>query len=197
MYFWNYKKLASDFINGKVTEKQKFSYILIPTLMGFIGIILKFVLSLITKIEFKSFALDIFPHSVISSIMAFEVFCILTFMIITYKINSKTDNKDFIGRYFAFKFISMVRGVIFLLGLSLISATINDLYNRWIFINTYELIIIFIISMTYSYYIQVKSFLHLNSIYLLSQKSGKQSSKSRKEKNNKSAKTIKSNTKKR
>ena len=192
MYFWNYKQLASDFINNTISERQKLSYILIPTILGFIGTILKVILSFTKKFQFNSnLALDIFPNSVMLSIIAFETFFILTFMIITYKINSKIDDKDFLGRYFAFRFISVIRAIVFLFLLSLVFSVVNDFHDRWIFINMYELLTIFAASMIYSCYIQVKSFFHLKSIYLLSQKSRRRNNVLRKEEKNKSIKPVK------
>ena len=163
MYFWKYKKLVDDFIENKITEKQKMAYVFIPTLLTFIGMVLK--LSLPSLDIKNNPAWTTLSDSVMVSITAIETFFIMAIMLVAYKLNRNADNKDLISRYFAFKFISMVRTVVFLPGFLILYVLLKGFQNGSVEANAYEIMMIFALAAFYSYYVQIMAFLYLNKSY--------------------------------
>jgi len=169
MYFWKYKKLASDFVDNKITEKQKLMYVFIPAFFTLFGLLLRLI---IPGLDIKnSPAWSALSETVTVVTAATELFFTLMIMLYAYKLNREADNKDLIARYFAFKFVSMIRTVAIVVWLTILFVLLKGFTGEIIIVKTYEIVTIFIISVFYSCYVQIAAFLHLRNCYKLNIKS--------------------------
>lgn len=99
MYFWNVSRLKQDIQSNNLSEKDKFIYFAIYTVINslFIG--------LSAFVETDSTA-----NSTVA-ILNFIAICVGTYML--YRANGGSGGYDFLGRYFSLGFVVMIRVMVF------------------------------------------------------------------------------------
>jgi hypothetical protein len=95
MFLWNYKKLALELRESKLSERDKFYYCLVFTLLSLFSVYLMSYMSAIKSTAIKT-GQDIFFIKIIFD--AAFVFLYIAGLFWWYKTNSKGDNKNFIER---------------------------------------------------------------------------------------------------
>ncbi len=91
MYFWNVKRLSNALVEGRVSEKEQFKYLLALTILALFGgsmTAMKFVLAEIPVESYRFFAAVDLIHLVIT--VAGLAWC--------YRCNRLGDGKDFLSR---------------------------------------------------------------------------------------------------
>ena len=101
MYFWNIENLKKDISEDRLSEKDRFIYVLIPLLL----------LALTIETTRHTMGENINHWDIIDS--TFNVLIILIGAIFSFKANGGSNGSDFLGKYFSISFVMSIRFIVY------------------------------------------------------------------------------------
>ncbi len=103
MYFWNIEALKKDIVKDRLTEKERFVYVLIYLVLTAVGF--EYLQQVDTELE-----------NIWDSIEAIaNVLIVLIGTFCAYRANGGENGQDFLGRYFSIGFVVSIRFFVYLI----------------------------------------------------------------------------------